>query len=203
MDQCAPEFYADGVVLRMPWSESQGKGDEFARLCAENRKANLELNADGSMLVMHLRWAITSARNVQLCGQLWEWDKEEELGVSFPSCVAFTLPNGAVRSPDAAWIEKSRWEGLSEADQERFPPIAPDFVVELMQSSDDSFRLREKMNEYIANGVRLGWLIEPDEKWIDVYRPNQEIVRIEGAQSIHGDPVLPGFVLELAKIWRE
>jgi Uma2 family endonuclease len=122
-------------------------------------------------------------------------------GVVFDSSTGFTLPNGAKRSPNAAWCPRTRWEALTREQRRRFPPLCPDFVVELRSPSDPLEALQEKLEEYITNGSQLGWLLDPEERKFYIYRPGSDVVCLENPESVSGDPVLPGFVLDLATIW--
>ena len=143
----------------------------------------------------------TGNRNVKIVQQLANWADEDGTGEVFDSSSGFTLPNGATRSPDAAWIRQERWNGLAEEEKASFAPICPDFVVELKSSSDTLSSLKAKMEEYIANGALLGFLIERNPRQVHVYRPNQEPEILENPDAVSGDPEMPGFVLQMARIW--
>jgi Uma2 family endonuclease len=122
-------------------------------------------------------------------------------GIGFDSSTGFTLPNGAKRSPDVAWVRRERWEALSEEERDRFPPLCPDFVIELRSRSDPLTPLQEKMAEYIANGAQLGWLIDPGERRLYIYRPEVTPECLEQPEQVSGEPLLPGFELDLREIW--
>ena len=141
-----------------------------------------------------------SDRNSEIGFQVRSWAKAHG-GRCFESNVAFRLPNGAKRSPDASWIAIERWKTLSTKQRKGYPPICPDFVVELRSETDRLVVLQEKMDEYIENGVRLGWLIDPLLKQVQIYRPGQQIELLQQPDSISGETVLPGFVLDLRPIW--
>ncbi len=144
----------------------------------------------------------TGKQNSGLNAQLWNWNDQTDLGLVFDSSTGFTLPNSAVRSPDVSWVSKERWEALSETQQkEEFSPLSPDFVVELRSSSDSLKKLREKMQEYIDNGVRLGWLIDTTNKQVEIYRLGQDVEVLQSPTTLSGEAVLPGFVLDLNKVW--
>jgi Uma2 family endonuclease len=143
----------------------------------------------------------TSARNAGITGQLWLWNEETQLGISFDSSGGLHLPNGADRSPDAAWIGKDRWNALTQWQQQRFAPLCPDFVVELCSSSDRIQDVREKMQEYIDNGTCLGWLIHPETRTVEIYEPLEEVEILHDPRLVAGDPVLPGFVLDMKRVW--
>lgn len=128
------------------------------------------------------------------------WTDDNNTGLSFGFSTAFKLPNGAERSPDASWVRGDRWEALTPEQRRKFPPLAPDFVVELRSASDDLEPLQQKMQEYIANGMRLGWLINPQDQQVEIYRPEQSVEVLLSPQSLSGEDVLPGFILDLARI---
>ncbi len=175
--------------------------DQLLQFCADNGDLRIELTAKKELIIMPPAGATTSGRNSELAVDLGIWSRQDGTGKTFDSSGGFTLPNGAMRSPDASWILLSRWDALSEAEQTRFSPICPDFVIELQSPSDRLRDLHAKMLEYIENGVRLGWLILPRARQVHVYRPGQDVEVLEGMQTVSGDPELPGFVLDLARIW--
>jgi Uma2 family endonuclease len=129
------------------------------------------------------------------------WTENDSSGVCFDSSAIFALPNGARRSPDASWLRLEKWDRLSERQQVSFAPICPDFVVELRSPSDPLPVLLDKMSEYIANGASLGWLIDPFKRQVYVYEPNQEVVILDNPDTVSGEPVLPGFKLNLSSVW--
>ncbi|MGB7057648.1 MAG: Uma2 family endonuclease [Geitlerinemataceae cyanobacterium] len=174
--------------------------DRFFQLCQRHELIRFERNADGTIVVMPLVGALTSNRNCCLTAQLGEWNREEILGVAFGSCTGFTLPNGAVRSPSAAWIKRDRWDSLSREQREVFAPVCPDFVVELRSQRDSLSRLQTKMNEYLENGTRLGWLIDLETQQVEIYRPHREVEVLDAPTSLSGEDVLPGCVLKLESI---
>ena len=175
--------------------------EQFLQLCSDNRSLRMELTADGELIIMPPAWSITGWRNGKLIQQLANWSDIEGAGLAFDCNSGFTLPNGAVRSPDAAWVPLTRWRALSDEDQSGFARICPDFVIELRSSSDRLPDLQAKMEEYLDNGARLGWLIDAQEQRVYVYCPGQEVQLLDAPESISGDPVLQGFVLELTAIW--
>lgn len=143
----------------------------------------------------------TGSRNATINYQITGWAIKHGMGISFDSSTMFCLPNGAKRSPDAAWVRCDRWEALTEVERESFVPLCPDFVLELRSATDRLSFLRDKMQEYIANGAQLGLLIDPKSKQVYVYRNNQPVECLDNPQTISGDPVLAGFVLNLKDIW--
>ncbi len=175
--------------------------EEFYQLCTENRELRLERNAQGELMIMAPTGGETGKSNFSLIVQIGLWNEETKLGEAFESSTGFTLPNGADRSPDVSWIEKSRWNALTKEEKEKFIPLCPDFVIELMSPSDTLSQLQDKMREYDLNGCRLGWLINPKKQEVEIYRLGQEVEVLKSPQTLSGEDVLPGFVLDLGKIW--
>ena len=177
----------------------------FSRLCAANPELRLERSAQGELIVMPPAGSETGGRNAGLTAQLWLWNDRSEHGMVFDSSAGFRLPNGASRSPDAAWVARDRWEALPPEDRRGFAPICPDFVVELMSPSDQGHRseVRLKMGEYWEQGVRLGWLLDPEAREIEIYRPGQVVETLANPGTLLGEDVLSGFVLELRGIFPE
>lgn len=175
--------------------------EQFFALCAANDMLRLERTAQGEMIVMPLAGGETSNRNSSLTARLWLWNQHTGLGQVFDSSVGFKLPNGAERSPDAAWVAQARWDALSAEERRRFPPLCPDFVVELRSPNDRLSDIQEKMHEYLDNGARLGWLIDPETQRVHIYRPGQAVKILDTPDTVSGEPVLPGFVLDLREIW--
>ncbi|MCU0541012.1 MAG: Uma2 family endonuclease [Oscillatoriaceae cyanobacterium Prado104] len=189
------------IVLRMP-PRLQMTEDEFFDFCQLNRNLRIERNQQGELLLLTLVGGITSNRNAILTGELGIWTRQDGTGISFASCTGFTLSIGSVRSPDASWIKLERWNALSKAQQEKFAPICPDFVVELRPDFEDLEHLQEKMQEYMREpGVRLGWLIDRKNRRVYIYRTNLSEECLENPATVSGDPVLPGFVLNMNEIW--
>ena len=186
------------ISLHLP-QKLQLDDDEFYLFCQINPKLKLEKTKDGEILIMALTGGRTGAKNMALSAQLWLWNNQHQAGIAFDSSTGFRLPNGAIRSPDAAWITKERWEALSAAQQEKFPPLCPDFVVELKSESDPLKAAQEKMGEWLENGCRLGWLLDPQGQQAYVYRPGAAVAEWESfTQRLSGEDVLPGFALDLA-----
>jgi len=175
--------------------------DQFEQVCADNRKLRLELTSTGELIIMPPASPLTGMRNANLTSQLEAWARKDATGVCFASCAGFTLPNNAIRSPDASWVRLETWDSLSQEQKERFSPFCPDFVVELRSRTDRLPVLFRKMEEYIANGVSLGWLIDPSTRRVYIYRPNEEVVVLENLESVSGEPLLPGFSLKTAELW--
>jgi Uma2 family endonuclease len=160
------------------------------------------MTAQKVIIVMAPTNSKTGMRNAEINYQLLNWAKRDGRGVVFDSSTGFTLPNGAKRSPDASWILRARWDALKPEEQEVFAPICPDFVIELWSPSDTLPELRSKLDEYIANGAKLGFLIYPPKWQVHIYRSGQTVECLDQPQSVSGDPELPGFVLDLTEIWK-
>jgi Uma2 family endonuclease len=175
--------------------------EQFYQLCEENRDLQLERNANGELIVMPPTGGETGKSNSKFNLQIGLWNEQTELGEAFDSSTGFTLPNGANRSPDASWVEKSRWEALTPQQREKFIPLCPDFAVEILSPTDSLKKTQEKMQEYMENGCRLGWLINRKKWEVEIYRPGQEVEFLQSPLTLSGKNVLPGFVLNLQKIW--
>ena len=175
--------------------------DELFELCQRNRDLRIERTAGGDIIVMSPAGGKTSNRNSGITAQLWIWAMRDRTGHAFDSSGGFTLPNGAMRSPDAAWVERTRLSALAADLQETFLPLCPTFVIELRSPSDTLASVQAKMEEYVANGARLGWLIDPIEQRVHVYRPGIDVEILDEPSSVAGDPELPGFEMELEEVW--
>lgn len=187
------------LILNFP-PDLRLTADQYERLAAANRDVQMELTADGKLILMPPTGGISGKRNADLTYQLQAWSRQNPIGVVFDSSTEFKLPNGAFRSPDAAWIEQTRWDAFTPEQQETFPPICPDFVVELRSKTDSLRDLRAKMQEYIENGCRLGWLIDPKGQQVEIYRINQAVECLEAPKTLFGEDVLPSFTLDLQLI---
>jgi Uma2 family endonuclease len=175
--------------------------EQFQQIAAVNRDLRLERTATGELIVMPPTGSETGNRNLDISGQLWLWNRQTKLGIAFDSSSGFQLPNGADRSPDASWVKLERWQTLTPKQQEGFAPLCPDFVVELRSKSDYMEPLREKMREYIANGSRLGWLIDRKNQKVEIYSQNRDVEILDNPTTLSGEDVLPGFVLDLTDVW--
>ena len=175
--------------------------EEFAQFCLANQDLRIERTAQGKVIIMPPAFSDTGNRNVKISQQLANWSDQDGTGESFDSSAGFTLPNGAMRSPDAAWIRLERWNALSDEQKASFAPICPDFVIELRSSSDTLSSLQEKMQEYLSNGILLGWLIDRKNRRVYIYRPHQDVEILDNPETVKGDPELSGFGLQMAKIW--
>jgi Uma2 family endonuclease len=175
--------------------------DQFFELCQLNRDLWIERNAKGELLIMPPAGWETGDRNMEIGRQLANWAKEDGTGVPTDSSAGFMLPNTAVRAPDAAWIRRSRLAQIPPEQRKKFLPACPDFVLELRSPTDSLPDLQAKMQEYLDNGAQLGWLIDPEPRHVYVYRPGGPVERLDNPDTISGDPVLPGFVLDLRAVW--
>jgi Uma2 family endonuclease len=171
--------------------------EAFWRLCAANPELRLERTARGEVIVMAPAGSDSGMRNAGLTAQLWNWNWASKLGFAFDSSAGFTLPNASVKSPDASWIARERWLALPSKDRTKFAPVCPDFVAEVKSPSDRWKDLREKMAEYRDQGARLGWLLDPKTRRVEVYRPGREVEALDRPATLSGEDVLPNFVLDL------
>ena len=194
-----PNVWTVDVSSLLP--QAKMTDEQFYAFCLANRDLRIERTADGEVIVMPPVFSDTGNRNLRIAQQVANWADEDGTGEVFDSSAGFTLPNGAMRSPDVAWIKLERWHALSEKEQASFAPIGPDFVVEWRSSSDTLKSLQEKMDEYIANGARLGLLIDRKSRTAHVYRKGRSPQVLDNPNSVSCDPELPGFILHMTKIW--
>jgi Uma2 family endonuclease len=174
--------------------------DQFYELCQNHRDLRFERNAAGEIIIMSPTGGETGNRNFSLTVQFGNWVNSDGTGLGFDSSTGFKLPNGGDRSPDLSWITLSRWNALTPDQRRKFPPIAPDFILELRSQTDDLKPLQDKMQEYIDNGVCLGLLLNPQDRQVEIHRPNQPIQILNQPQQIDCNPELPGFILNLTGI---
>jgi len=175
--------------------------DTLFALCRANPDLRIERDRDGELIVMSPTGGETGRRNFRLTTKLGVWTERDGTGIGFDSSTGFVLPNGAERAPDAAWVKRERWEALTDAQRRKFVPLVPDFVVELRSATDDLHALHAKMAEYIEQGARLGWLLDPQSKTVWIYRAGAEVEAQIDAESVSGEGVLVGFELRLADVW--
>ena len=179
--------------------------EQFEQLAFAEQTTRMELTKDGELIVMSPTGGTAGRKNSRLTQQVRNWVEGNGKGEVFDSSTVFVLPNGARKSPDVSWIELNRWNQLTTTQQDGFPPLAPDFVIKLVSPSDIKNQryedLQAKMQEYLDNGVQLGWLIEPSAKTVEIYRPNQQVEVLNNPQTLSGEKVLPGFVLDLSQIF--
>mgnify|MGYP000565688980 CR=1 FL=1 len=190
----------DTLCVSIPPS-TQLTDRQFYDLCLANPDLKIERTAQGELIFMPPTGGETGKRNAKLTSRFVVWNETANLGEVFDSSTCFKLPNGSNRSPDVAWIRQDRWDAISPAAREQFPPIAPDFVLELMSPSDNLATTRAKMQEYMENGVCLGWLINRQQGFVEIYRQNQPVETLEHPQTLSGGDVLLSFSLEMAVIW--
>ena len=175
--------------------------EAFIAFCAQNSDMRIELTADGVLEIMPPAFPITGYKNVKISSQLDVWSDQDGSGIAFDSSAGFTLPNRSIRSPDASWVLRSRLAALSDEDKNRFIPLCPDFVIELRSTTDRLSVVQAKMAEYMANGARLGWLIDPINRRVYVYRPNAPVEVLDAPDTLSAEPELAGFALNLTPIW--
>jgi len=188
------------MAIELPWIMPMTE-EQFYQFCLANPDLRIERTASGEVIVMPPAFSDTGNRNFNIALQLGIWAQGNGTGLGFDSSSGFTLPNGATRSPDAAWIKLERWNALTEKQKASFAPICPDFVIELRSASDTVSGLQKKMEEYIANGTLLGLLIDRQSRTVYIYRPHQNPVVLNAPETVSGEPELPGFELVMAKIW--
>lgn len=200
-DPITPEPYGP-IVLRLP-PDVKFTEEQFLELCGLNDELRIEINARGELELMAPTFGSTSNRNIRISARLQLWAEADETGLAYESNAGFTLPSGALRSPDAAWVLKSRLAELPDKGMDSFPALCPDFIIELRSHSDRLQDLQAKMEEYLENGARLGWLIDPlaPRHRVYIYRPGVDVEVLEAPEALSGDPELPGFVLEMRRIW--
>ncbi|MGB8697917.1 MAG: Uma2 family endonuclease [Thermosynechococcaceae cyanobacterium] len=174
--------------------------ERFEQICQSNRDLKFERTSIGELVVVALTGGETGRRNIKLSARLEMWNEEIGTGVAFDSSTGFRLPNGAIRSPDAAWIRLDRWQGLTTEQRKKLVPLCPDFVVELRSPSDEIEEIQVKMKEYQENGLRLGWLLDPETQRVEIYRGDCTVEILENPTQLSGEGVLSGFVLNLMGI---
>jgi Uma2 family endonuclease len=176
--------------------------DQFYQLCRNNPEIKFERNSKGEIIIVPPTGGGTGNRNIEIGADFVIWNRQAKLGILFDSSTCFKLPNGANRSPDVSWISNQRWNTLTTEQKEKFPPIAPDFVLELMSPTDSLKETQAKMQEYMSNGVKLGWLINRKLRQVEIYRLGQPVEILENPTQILGEDILPGFILDLQMIWQ-
>ena len=175
--------------------------EQFYSLCRNNPDLKFELTATGELIIMSPTGGETGNYNAEINAEFVIWNRQTQLGKVFDSSTCFILPNGAKRSPDVAWIKKQRWDSLTPEQKETFPPIAPDFVLELMSPSDSLKNTQNKMLEYQENQVQLGWLINRKNQQVEIYRLGQQVEVLNAPSTLSGENILPGFILDLSLVW--
>ena len=186
---------SEPIVLNV---KNVGLSDEQCyQLCQINENWQLEETAQGELLIMPPVGAISGNREAEFNADLVIWNRQTKLGKVFSSSTIFILPNGGKRSPDVAWITNERWQALTLEEQEKFPPLCPDFVIELRSRTDSLKQLQDKMQEYLDSGLPLGWLIDPQNQQVEIYRQDQPIEIVKLPTTLSGEQILPGFTFEL------
>lgn len=189
------------LILQMP-SSMKMTDEQFYEFCQENRDLRIERNQYGEITIMPPTGSEHGNRNFNIAGQLGKWSEDDGTGICFDSSTGFKLFTGAERSPDASWIKLERWNNLSQEEKQGFAPICPNFVIELRSRSDNLKPLQEKMEEYMQEpGIQLGWLIDRKNRIVYVYRPQMPVECLENPDSVSSEDVLPGFVLNMSKVW--
>lgn len=176
--------------------------NQFYSLCRQNPDVKIERTPNGELIIMPPTGGETGRKNAELLADFIFWNRKTELGVVFDSSTCFRLPQGSDRSPDISWVKKERWEALTPEEQEKFPPLCPDFVLELLSPSDNLSQAQAKMLEYLSNGVKLGWLIIPQTQQIEIYRQDQPVEILQSPVELSGEAILPQFTLNLTWIWQ-
>jgi Uma2 family endonuclease len=203
MVKTPPQAQTETLLLQLPHTIKLGvTAEQFAALAAVNRDIRLERTSRGELIVNPPTGWETGERNWSISGELYLWWRNAgEPGKAFDSSTGFTLPNSAILSPDASWISQPRLDRLTTEEKSTFPQICPDFVIELRSSSDTLKSLQAKMKEYIENGAKLGWLINPKRRQVEIYRPKRSVEILENPSELSGEDILPNFVLCLSRIW--
>ncbi|NEQ95917.1 MAG: Uma2 family endonuclease [Cyanothece sp. SIO2G6] len=175
--------------------------DQFIAFVHANPDLKLERTATGELIVISPTGSESGNHNSELTTDVTLWNRQAQLGKVFDSSTGFRLPNGATRSPDVAWVKQERWETLTPDQRQGFAPLCPDFVIELISKADDVATLRDKMQEYVNNGCRLGWLIIPQTQTVEIYRQGQAVETVSFSTKLSGESVLPGFELDLQSLF--
>src|SRR5688500_1130287 len=194
-------WFASPLILQGGGRLAGTSRDDFFDFCRRNPDVRMERNAVGDLIIMTPAGSESGRKSGEAFYQLTAWSKSDGSGITFDASAGFGLPKGGERSPDASWIRRERWDALTEAERNKFAPLAPDFVIEVRSESERLPQLREKMQEYADNGVRLGWLIDPIERQVEIYRPGAAPIMLDNPTHVSGTPELSGFTLELAPIW--
>ena len=190
----------DAMIIHLGPLHHKMTDDDFFKICQRNGELRIEMTKEGDMIVMMPTGGEGGHRNFNLIGEFYVWVKTDGTGVGFDSSTGFKLPNGAKRAPDLSWIRRERWEAIPKKLRKKFAPICPDFVVELRSETDDLETVKEKMEEYLENGAQLGWLIDPLEKKVHIYRPQERVKTLNRPKTLSGEPLLSGFKLNLSHI---
>ncbi|HWQ34545.1 MAG TPA: Uma2 family endonuclease [Blastocatellia bacterium] len=201
MNQTLDYIAPDALVLHLGPVVQRMTDDEFYEFCQKHPDLRIERSSEGDLIILPPTGGETGHSNFKLTVHFGNWVEKDGAGPGFDSSTVFRLPNGADRSPDVAWVRRERWEALTAEEREKFPPLCPDFVIELRSRTDRLRPLQDKLEEYIENGAQLGWLIDPQEKKVWIYRPNSAVECLDHPSTVSGDPELPGFLLPPDRIW--
>ena len=194
-------MFSSPIILQMP-DNLQMTDEQFYQFCQVNRDYRIERNQLGEISILAPTGGETGNRNFNLAGQMYVWSETDGTGICFDSSTGFKLSTGAQRSPDVSWIKLERWNRLTPKQQKEFPPICPDFVIELRSASDNLQPLKDKMQEYMREeGIQLAWLIDRQNRQVYIYRPGKDAECLDNPETVRGESVLPGFVLHMAKVW--
>jgi Uma2 family endonuclease len=189
------------VVVHFDPSRLRMNDEEFFEFCQLNPDLRIERTSEGDIIVMAPTGGKTGRRNARLNAAFVNWAERDGSGQFFDSSTEFILPNGAGRAPDLSWVRNEKWDALTEKQQEQFPPLCPNFVVELRSPTDRLEALCSKMEEYIANGAELGWLIDPFERKVHIFRPGADPAVLENPQQLSGEPLLKEFIFDVQVLW--
>jgi Uma2 family endonuclease len=195
------ETYLPTQPLTLDFHSARLTEEQFEELCRNNRDLKFEMSSKGELIIVPPTSPESGWRNSDLIIDIGNWSRKDKTGIVFGSSTMFTLPNGAKRSPDVSWMTKEKWESVSPSERRKFSRVVPDFVIELLSPTDNLFDAQEKMREYIENGVRLGWLIDPLEQKVHIYRADGEIEILDNPEKVSGEGVLQGFELNVRQIW--
>lgn len=194
-------FTSEPLVINLKPLVKRMSDERFFEFCAANSDLHIERKANGEIIIMPPEGGSSGGRNSTINAELNLWSRQNSTGIAFTSSTGFRLPNGATYSPDAAWVRRSRLATLTQHEKDRFLPICPDFVIELRSITDRLRPLQLKMVEYMENGAHLGWLIDPSDRSVYVYRPNRPVEHLTKLATLSGEPELPGFTLDLTLVW--
>jgi Uma2 family endonuclease len=195
------ETYLPTQPLTLDFHSARLTEEQFEELCRNNRDLKFEMSSKGELIIVPPTSPESGWRNSDLIIDIGNWSRKDKTGIVFGSSTMFTLPNGAKRSPDVSWMTKEKWESVSPSERRKFSRVVPDFVIELLSPTDNLLDAQEKMREYIENGVRLGWLIDPLEQKVHIYRADGEIEILDNPEKVSGEGVLQGFELNVRQIW--
>ena len=176
--------------------------DHFLAICQANPDLKFERTSQGNLVIMSPTGGETGKKNAEIIGDFINWNRHQKQGIIFDPSTGFKLPNGAIRSPDVSWIQTERWEALTQEERQKFANIAPDFILELRSQTDVLSDVQDNLEEYLENGVRLGWLIDPIQETVEIYRQGKEKEILVKPETISGEAVLVEFRLNLNLVWR-